>query len=120
MEELQKEPKCGSKCYNVPNIILLTADTYVVVDLYKELIKKFKDTRKMKYDVQIQKLFSKHIKPDEQHTLLNQAHRNKSKDVLNIYVGMPNRVKKLALKESFKLDKSDDRYRYLVIDCRLN
>jgi len=36
--------------------------------------------------------------------------------VLNVYIGMPNRVKKLGLKGSYSLDK----LRYMIVDCRLN
>jgi hypothetical protein len=100
--------------------MVVTSDTYVVVDLYKALIEKFKDTRSLRYDVQIHKLFSKHIKVEEQHTNLTQTHKNKKKQVLNVYLGTPNRLKKLALKETYTMGDSSGSFRYMVVDCRVN
>jgi len=73
------------------------------------------------YDIHVTKLFAKHIKPEEQAALLGKKHPNaKQKRVLNIYVGTPNRLLKLESMEAFDIGKKSDRYRYMIIDCRLN
>ena len=76
---------------------------------------------KYQYDVKVTKLFAKHIKPEEQVDLLSKKHPNgKQKRVLNIYVGTPNRILKLQGMGAFDIGVQSDRFRYFVIDCRLN
>ena len=71
-------------------------DTYNVVDLNKLAVAAFSNTPEAKYDVHVQKLFAKHIKPEEQAALLAKKHPNaKQKRVLNVYIGTPNRLLKL-------------------------
>jgi hypothetical protein len=41
-EQLQTEDKLGSKKYNVPSIMVVTPDTYNVVDIYKALVQIYK------------------------------------------------------------------------------
>ena len=114
----------------MPTIVVITADTYNVVDLNKLLVEKYKHLSGFPvgtndpaygYDIHVQKLFAKHIKPEEQMTLLGNKHPNaKLKRVLNIYIGTPNRLRKLSSMEAFDLGKKSDRFRYMIIDCRLN
>lgn len=106
---------------------MVCPDTYNVVDINKALVDKFKGlTGKDKqsseqYDLRIFKLFAKHIKPEEQQEALGQKHPNaKAKRVLAVYVGTPNRLLKLQEMGAFDLGLVSDRFRHLVIDCRLN
>jgi hypothetical protein len=67
IESLQKQSNQGTKKYNVPTIIVITGDTYNVVDLNKVLVQAYKALPSdCQYDVHVQKLFAKHIKPEEQ------------------------------------------------------
>ena len=132
IDDLQKEEQQGTKRYNVPTILLVTPDTYNVVDLNKLLVDRYKSLSGQDpeqkpgesshtYDIHVSKLFAKHIKPEEQAALLAKKHPNaKQKRVLNIYVGTPNRLLKLESMEAFDIGKKSDRFRYLVIDCRMN
>jgi hypothetical protein len=66
-------------------------------------------------------LFAKHIKPDEQKDLLSNKHPHaKDRKVLNLYIGTPNRLLKLFQINAFDTGKMSDRFRHLVIDCRIN
>jgi len=68
----------------------------MLVEKYKELSGNKPSEEEHKYDVHIQKLFAKHIKPEEQAKLMEVKHPNaKAKRVLNVYVGTPNRLLKL-------------------------
>jgi hypothetical protein len=123
---LQHEDNQGTKRYNVPQILVICPDTYNVVDLNKLLVEKYKDFSGLKpdngakYDVHIFKLFAKHIKPEEQKETLSQKHPNaKVKRVLNVYVGTPNRLLKLLSMEAFDLGELSDRFRHMIIDCRI-
>lgn len=84
----------------------------------------YKDNRgysesKLKYDINVQKLFAKHIKPEEQAELLGKKHHNaKAKRVLNIYIGTANRLLKLSKMKAFDIGIQSDRFRHLIIDCR--
>jgi len=72
---------------------VLTPDTQVVVDVVKELKAKFSEERDAQgYEVRVQKLFSKHISVEEQQKILGAKKQGK---FINIFVGVPNRVKKL-------------------------
>jgi hypothetical protein len=42
IEGLQKDPKVGTKRYNVPAVLVICADTYNVVDLNKLFVEKYK------------------------------------------------------------------------------
>lgn len=95
------------KRMSVPQIIVLCHETQSVLDIFKALVNKYRDTRCLRYDVVVQKLMSKHIKPKEQHAILQADHKSKKRQVLNVYVGMPNRVKKLALQKSFTVGEKD-------------
>jgi hypothetical protein len=132
VDSLQKEEQQGTKRYNVPTILLVTPDTYNVVDLNKLLVDKYKSLSGQDpeqkpadsshgYDIHVTKLFAKHIKPEEQAALLAKKHPNaKQKRVLNIYVGTPNRLLKLESMDAFDIGKKSDRFRYLLVDCRMN
>ena len=53
--------------------------------------------------------------------MLSKKHPNgKQKRVLNVYVGTPNRVLKLHSLKAFDIGVQSDRFRYFVVDCRLN
>ena len=97
LTRLQDESNQGTKKFNVPTIIVVTPDTYNVVDLNKILVAKYKySPPDCQYDIHVSKLFAKHIKPEEQATQLAQKHPNaKLKRVLNVYIGTPNRILKL-------------------------
>ena len=104
-------------------MLIICPDTYNVVDLNKLLVTMYKSTNEsnLKYDVHVQKLFAKHIKPEEQATLLSKKHPNaKQKRVLNIYIGTANRLLKLQKLKAFDIGITSDRFRNLIIDCRLN
>jgi len=95
--------------------MIITPDTYNVVDLNKLLVEKYKELNgvaqydgekqsKHQYDIHVTKLFAKHIKPEEQVELLAKKHPNaKQKRVLNIYVGTPNRILKLHSMKAFDI-----------------
>jgi hypothetical protein len=106
--------------------LIICPDTYNVVDLNKLIVALYKDHRgftesKLKYDINVQKLFAKHIKPEEQSELLAKKHPNaKAKRVLNIYIGTANRLLKLSKMKAFDLGIQSDRFRHLIIDCRMN
>ena len=112
--------------------MIIKPDTYNVVDLNKLLVAKYKDLNGIanyeyeeqsseQYDIHVTKLFAKHIKPEEQVALLGTKHPNgKYKRVLNIYIGTPNRLLKLHQMKAYDIGTLSDRFRYLVIDCRLN
>ncbi|CDW89361.1 UNKNOWN [Stylonychia lemnae] len=113
VQELRKL-KIFSEKLNNPQIMILTPDTQVVVDLYKELKNIYQaDTHPIK--VRVQKLFAKHITVEEHEKLLNAENKG---SVVNLYIGTPNRVKKLAEKGAMKLKKSN--FKHLVIDSHLN
>ena len=105
--------------------MVVCPDTYNVVDLNKLLVEKYKDLSGAKpsealYDVRVHKLFAKHIKPEEQAEQLGKKHPNaKAKRVLNVYVGTPNRLLKLHTMNAYDLGIQSDRFRYLLIDCRV-
>ena len=78
IERLEKEQQQGTKRYNVPTILVITPDTYNVVDLNKLLVEKYKHMSGQEaeyggvpastqhlYDIHVTKLFAKHIKPEE-------------------------------------------------------
>ena len=111
-----KKDAVYSDSLHIPNILVLTPDTYVVVDLVKELKQKlYSDDSKIEVQVKIQKLFSKHISIEEHQSLLDQSRRGK---YINIFIGTPNRVKKLAELNSIKLN--DKNFRMLIVDSKLN
>lgn len=63
--------------------MIITPDTYNVVDLNKLLVEKYKGLSGLseqqsnyQYDVKVTKLFAKHIKPEEQVELLSKKHPN--------------------------------------------
>ena len=99
---------------NIPQILIVTPDTQGVVDMYKEL--KHLQNVKNPIMVRVQKLFAKHITVEEHEALLN-ADIKKMK-VINIYVGTPNRLKKLVERNAIKLKKPT--FKYLVLDSHLN
>jgi len=86
----------------------------------------YKDNRgfgasKMGYDINVQKLFAKHCKPEEQAELLGKKHHNaKVKRVLNVYIGTANRLLKLSKMKAYDIGILSDRFRHMIIDCRLN
>ncbi len=76
------------------HIMAVMQDTQGVVDVYKALVAFCKENPDLKVPLQIQKLFSKHIKPQEQVALLS---KESKQPALNVYVGVPNRMKKRLL-----------------------
>ena len=112
----------GLKKYNIPVVLVMTADTLNVVDINRSLVKVYNQEPNPsdKYDARVQKLFARHIKPQEQADALSQKHWNaKEHRVLNVYVGTPNRLVKLAQMGAFDMAKGD-RFRLMVIDGRIN
>ena len=123
ISKLMKDKSVGNKRYNVPAIMVICPDTYNVVDLNKLFVEKFKvlDKEECPYDVHVQKLFAKHIKPEEQKEMLSTKHPHaKERKVLNLYLGTPNRLLKLLSMGAYDPGKISDRFRHLVIDCRLS
>jgi len=71
-------------------------------------------------EIKIQKLFSKHISVEEHQSILS-AKPGEGKGpnkFINIYVGVPNRVKKLVELGAIKVASS--KFKHIVIDSHLN
>jgi hypothetical protein len=105
---------------NTPHIIVLTPDTQIVVDNYKALMEKFskKTAASGDIEVRLQKLFSKHISIEEHQKLLSAEPKNAGKKFLNVYIGVPNRVKKLIELGTIKVKGRN--FKCLVIDTHVN
>ena len=61
-QTLQKEGVCAKKLC-IPQVMVITPDTQVVVDTFKALKEQLKSTQKV--EIKVQKLFAKHISIDE-------------------------------------------------------
>ena len=114
----------GTKKYNIPAVMVVTPDTYNVVDINKVLVSHYKTmfdtTPDQPYDVKVHKLFAKHIKPEEQaQNLVQKSPNAKERRVLNVYIGTPGRLAKLADMKAFETEKGD-RFRLLIVDMRKN
>ncbi len=79
--------------YSTPQLLVLTQDTLVVTALYKQLRDKYKDTKDSKVGVRVWKLFARHIPLAEHQEALS---AECDKKTINVYIGMPNRIKQLA------------------------
>lgn len=108
------EQKLFAQTFHIPHIIVMTSDTQQVVDLCKVLKEKFAK-EKNGIEVKVQKLFSKHITVEEHSSLLKSAKAGK---YLNVYVGVPNRIKKLIEVGTIKVKSSQ--FKCLVFDTHLN
>jgi len=86
-----------------------------VTALYKMLRDKYKEALKNGAHVRVWKLFARHI-PLKEHQDLLTAECNEK--VINVYIGMPNRIKQLAQAGTIKL--SSKKFKCLVFDARLN
>jgi len=99
----------------------MTANTLKVVEINRLLVKHYSyggagEDPTAQCDVKVHKLFARHIKPHEQADALLLKHPNaKERRVLNVYVGTPGRLAKLAEMQAIKLDKSD-RFRLIIAD----
>lgn len=100
---------------NVPHIIVLTPDTQVVVDNFKALKDKL-SSNKNGIEVRLQKLFSKHITVEEHQSLLSTPKAGAK--YLNVYIGVPNRIKKLIEVGTIKV--KDGQFKCIVFDTQLN
>ena len=95
--------------------MVLTPDTQVVVDVCKELKAKFSEKSYKGAEIRIQKLFSKHITVEEHTAILKDQKPGK---FINVYVGVPNRIKKLI--EVGTVNVKGKHFSHLVIDSKLN
>jgi hypothetical protein len=94
--------------------LVLTQDTLVVTALYKSLRDKYKEATKGAH-VRVHKLFARHIPLKEHQEALNADCEGK---VINVYIGMPNRIKALASAGTIKLGSK--KFKSIIFDCRLN
>jgi hypothetical protein len=86
-----------------------------VVDVCKELKALYAEPHSSGIEVKIQKLFSKHISVEEHQKWLS---HKKPGQYLNIFVGVPNRVKKLIELDTIKV--SNKAFKTILIDSHLN
>lgn len=104
------------KMYNEPQVLVITPDWYFAIDLFKS-VEKF-DFSRRGYVIKPFKLFSKHMKPNEQVKALSKFHPKKSgSKLLNVYLGTPNRILKLLELDGIKLTSS---LKYVVLHCKRN
>lgn len=94
---------------------MLTPDTQVVVDNFKALKDKL-SSNKSGIEVRLQKLFSKHISVEEHQKLLTTP--KPGAKYLNVYIGVPNRIKKLVEVGTIKVKSGQ--FKCLVFDTHLN
>lgn len=113
---IDQDKYAASKKYNEPQVVIVTPDCYFAIDLYKAFSNlNFSDTG---YVVKPWKLFSKHMKPKEQYEVLNkELQGKKSKRLINVYIGTPNRLMKLLEMEGIKFT---DSLKYMVLHCKRN
>jgi U3-containing 90S pre-ribosomal complex subunit len=116
INQMQKDGTHGDSL-GVPQIMVLTPDTQVVVDVVKDLKAKFAEKKDSEGGVQvkIQKLFSKHISIEEHQRWLTS--RNPGQ-YINVFVGVPNRIKKLIELGTIKV--SNKKFKQIIIDSHLN
>ena len=86
-----------------------------MVDVCKELKALYAEPHSSGIEVKIQKLFSKHISVEEHQKWLS---HKKPGQYLNIFVGVPNRVKKLIELDTIKV--SNKAFKTILIDSHLN
>ena len=86
-----------------------------MVDVCKELKALYAEPHSSGIEVKIQKLFSKHISVEEHQKWLS---HKKPGQYLNIFVGVPNRVKKLIELDTIKV--SNKAFKTVLIDSHLN
>ena len=121
-----KEKGLGCKKYNEPNLVIVVPGIEQVEKVYKQLLKKYKkfsgkSKSDAEYDIRISKLWGKHLKASDYESILEQKHENrKTKKVLNIYLGAPNRLNILANQKVLKIDQNYENFNYLIIDCSSN
>ena len=118
VDELEASENQGTKSHTVPTIMILTPDTANSMAISKTLTEAYplKDTS-LKYLVKVHRLFSKGMKVEDQKAHLKMKNKEK---VLNIYVGVPNRMRKLQSDDAFDIGIQSDRFRYMLIDCSAN
>jgi hypothetical protein len=85
------------------------------VDVCKELKTLYSEPLPSGVEIKIQKLFSKHISIEEHQKWL--SHKRPGQ-YLNIFVGVPNRVKKLIELETIKV--SNKAFKTILIDAHVN
>ena len=69
------------------------------------------------FKVQVHKLFARHI-PLKEHQEALDAPLEEGQQVINVYIGMPSRIRALAAAGSIKL--TSKKLKALVLDCSLN
>ena len=118
MDELEACENQGTKSHKVPTIMILSPDTANSMAISSALTKAYplRDTS-LRYPVKVHRLFSKGMKVPEQQDQLKMKNKDK---VLNIYVGLPSRIRKLQSLDAFDIGIQSDRFKYMVIDCSLN
>lgn len=87
----------------------------MVTALYKQLRDKYKTQKDQKVAVHIWKLFARHISLSEQQEQLSAECGQKT---INVYIGMPNRIKQLAQANTIKLGSK--KFKSIVFDCSKN
>ena len=101
INEIETSDNQGTKSHTVPTIMILSPDTANSMAIAKTLTEAYplKDTT-LKYLVKVHRLFSKGMKFEEQKAHLKLKNKEK---VLNIYVGVPNRIRKLQSDDGFDI-----------------
>lgn len=105
----------ATESYNTPQLLVLTQDTLVVTALYKQLRDKYKENKTDELSVRVWKLFARHLDLTDQQESLNAEVKTKT---VNVYIGTPNRIKKLAQAGTIKLGSK--KFKSIVFDCSLN
>ena len=118
VDELEAAENQGTKSHTVPTIMVLTPDNANCMAIAKTLTEAYPlKNNSLKYLVKVHRLFSKGMRVEEQKAHLKLKNKEK---VLNVYVGVPNRIRKLQSEDVFDIGILSDRFRYMLIDCSLN
>ena len=113
-----KEKKKVVSSFDTPQIVVLTQDTLMVTKLYKALRDKYalsKGLAKGGIEVRVWKLFARHIPIKDQEEALKVKNEGQ---IINVFIGTPNRIKALASNKVLKLESS--KLRSLIFDCTVN
>eukprot|EP00347_Sterkiella_histriomuscorum_P013829 403363206 len=103
------------KSLGIPQIMIITPDTQKVVDVYQELKTTYANDKKGTIPVRVSKLFAKHISIEDHEKYLKSEQKG---EFINVYVGTPNRIKKLVERGAISVKKST--FKHLLIDSHLS
>ena len=103
-----KEERVSVDCFNIPQILVLTPETLTVTKLYKAI----RDKYTKEDNVRVFKLFARHVAIKEHEKVLSAKPKG---NVINVYIGTPNRVRALASCKAINVMSPD--FKTLVFDC---